>query len=177
LPGAASTPAVTTAVQESSDDATFQALKEDLAFLQKQLTASTTFGLPIGTSCYPWCVDESRGATCKQRLGLDNLWATVASIRFAQWLISVLLTGFLIGLGSPFWFNAYSNLSAFIQLLRRPDSQAKTSSAEAAGGTQQASVEIPQLKTAGEAFAKTAQAAAPQPGQPRILLTPQGTPL
>ena len=174
---AAGSSGVTAADQESSDNATLQALKENLAFLNQQITTSTALGLPIGAAYYPWCLDNSRGATCKQTLSISNVRETILAVRFAEWMISVLLTGFLIGLGGPFWFNAYSNLSAFIQLLRRPDSQVKAGSTNAAGGNKQPPVEVPQSKTAGESFATAAQAAEPKPGQPRILLTPQGTPL
>lgn len=156
-PAAAGSLAATMADQERSDNATLQALKESIAFLRQQLTASKALGLPIGTAYYPW--------------------GKSAETNFVQWLLSVLLTGFLIGLGGPFWFNAYSNLSAFIQLLRRSESQAKAGATAAEGEAKQPTIEIPPPKTAGEAFATAAQAAAPQPGQPRILLTPQGTPL
>jgi hypothetical protein len=159
------------------DQANLQAIGENAAFLRDQITASTVLGLPIGTVYYPWCLDERPGLTCKQPLSRSRLRETIVSSRFVGWLTAVLLAGVLIGLGGPFWFNAFSTLSALIQLLRRPDRQAKAGSTDVTGAATLPSVEVSQPRTAAEAFATAAAAGEAKPGQPRILLTPQGTPL
>jgi hypothetical protein len=53
------------------------------------------------------------------------------------WLLSVLLSGGLIGLGAPFWFRTYRFVASFVPGLKLPDStlarRTKTSGATAGG--------------------------------------------
>ena len=157
-------PQASSAGQGTTDDKDLQALKDKAAFLNAQIRTSTALGLPIGTAYFPWCRGTLAEPSCTPR----------TLPRVLGWLCSVFLAGVLIGLGGPFWFNAFSSLSAFIRLL---GSSGKGSKVEDASATQKPSIQPPQPKTAGEAFAAAAGAAAPQLGQGRILLTPDGTPL
>ncbi len=60
----------------------------------------------------PACFDEATGF-------LASLSAMpFASGIFWQWAVLCILAGVLIGLGGPFWFNLYSNLSRVLQVAR-----------------------------------------------------------
>ncbi len=176
----AGTPTSPPVAPGADDSADYQALREKMALLNKQMAVSTALGLPIGAAYYPWCLDEPTQPTCKERLTLASLhWGAISfgsSGRFARWFVSVLLAGVLIGLGGPFWFNAFSSLSAFVRLLGGPDKQNTPTSKDTAAADEKSSVKVPP-KTAGETFAAAAGGAAPQLAPGRLLLTPRGTPL
>lgn len=71
-------------------------------------------GLPVGASFFPYCSEPAAAATRdKCRLtGMDYFFEVVL------WAIVVLVSGVLIGLGAPFWYNAASGLLRATQLLR-----------------------------------------------------------
>ena len=91
-------------------------------------------GLPIGWAYYPYCLDaETKDLQCKPitemlagyvKAGEEaSLWDR-ATEPFKQdfwaaatWLFGILLTGVLIGLGGPFWFDVAVRLSQVRQAL------------------------------------------------------------
>jgi hypothetical protein len=163
---------------EAANSTDVKAIQEKITFLNEQIAASTALGLPIGPAYYPWCLDEVPGPICKDRLTLDGFrTVSITSLsvtRFVRWFVSVFLAGVLIGLGGPFWFSAFSNLSAIVRLLGGPSKQANTDAKDPAAAAQSPTIEAPPPRTAGEAFVAMAEAAAPKPPQGRILLTPHG---
>jgi len=167
----------------SATAADYRALDEKVDALNQQIGQSTALGLPIGAAYYPWCLDETKQPTCQTPLTWEGLWnlkETDISMqgirRFGRWFVAVLLAGVLIGLGGPFWFNAFSHLSAFVRLLGA-GSEKKKSDAKDADLAPQAPVEVPQPKTPGETFAVVAARAEPKSPRGRMLLTISGMPL
>lgn len=74
----------------------------------------------IGWGLYPF--SDEYGAT-------DHLHGLTPRLRGAVWLLSVLLTGLLIGLGGPFWFDAVTGLARLLGIGATP---AKAGAAAAA---------------------------------------------
>lgn len=81
-------------------------------------------GLPIGRAYFPFC--EGAGGTalvddrCKGRenpSGVKNsiMWFLCNLVTEAglAWLLSIIVTGALIGLGAPFWYDLYKKLAMF----------------------------------------------------------------
>lgn len=71
-------------------------------------------GLPIGFGVYPWCMadgETQRDSRCAKSL-CESPGAALA------WFLSVLMAGFLIGLGGPFWFKAYTKLASILSAAR-----------------------------------------------------------
>jgi hypothetical protein len=82
-------------------------------------------GLPIGRAYFPYCetqteaavvVDERCSSIEKPDAGswkikrmIHNLFSGAAGL---SWLLSIGVTGALIGLGAPFWFDLYKRLAA-----------------------------------------------------------------
>ena len=108
------------------------------------VTHSLTASFPIGWKRFPNCAPNSPDLRCAEvtaaPVPADALpWTRWASIlRHAQrndpdgfnhWLAGVLLTGFLLGLGTPFWVQAVS--AAFS--LRRWDQKKKTDTESGSG--------------------------------------------
>jgi hypothetical protein len=76
----------------------------------------TETGLPIGFDYYPY------GSTdCKPERGCD-----IVSGWFLLWAFQVLLAGFLIGLGGPFWYRVFASLSHVVQVLRSIRGEARS---------------------------------------------------
>jgi hypothetical protein len=167
---------------QSARAADYKALDDKVEALNRQIAESSALGLPIGAAYYPWCLDETKQPTCEAPLSwnaLSNLkGGDISSLRrFGRWFLAVLLAGVLIGLGGPFWFDAFSNLAAFVRLLGAEKETKKSDSARSDGLAPQAPVGVPQAKTPGETFAAVATRAEPKAARGRILLTVNGMPL
>lgn len=96
------------------------------------------------------------------------------------WLVGVAIAGALIGLGGPFWFDVYQQLSVVVQFLRGVGLGRKPVS-----DVEEASAEKPKPDTAHappsavEAFRNALaaqQILASTPSRPRVLLDPDGRP-
>lgn len=94
-----------------------------------------TVGLPVGWSFYPYCapadgqqIDARCASAAKPAAPIDgNAWAKLRHAgQFYFWLLCVLVTGLLIGLGSPYWFDIATSLSRFRELLRSSAGQSET---------------------------------------------------
>jgi hypothetical protein len=112
------------------------------------VTHSLAASFPIGWKRFPNCTADSPDLRCAGRqpvaVAADAMpwtrWATILAAAqradqegFNQWIVGVLLTGLLLGLGTPFWVHAVS--TAFS--LRRWDPK-KTPDADTAGGARAA---------------------------------------
>jgi hypothetical protein len=95
------------------------------------LVAGVAQSFPVGWNLYPNCAPPLRDPRCLQVLRaaaatpasdgwLQVLGTTSSHDRggFVRWLIGVLLTGFLLGLGAPFWMQAVSGMLAARNLIR-----------------------------------------------------------
>jgi len=105
------------------DDAEFDAAMQAARTASAEALAS---GLPIGGKYFPWCEGEGLGEACaelrKQVPSKDATslatFATVTTLPelWLEWLTFSLLAGLLIGLGGPFWFDAFGKLSALVDV-------------------------------------------------------------
>ncbi|WP_172295370.1 hypothetical protein [Pseudoruegeria sp. HB172150] len=118
-------------------DAEVELTDEQRAMISERLMAteenlrrlSTEFDLPIGHSYFPY-----------GKSGVPND-ADIGD--YASWAAKVLLAGFLIGLGGPFWYKVFSSLSHITQLLRTMgDGQVRDEAVQKKDGTQPASQEL-----------------------------------
>lgn len=90
-------------------------------------------GLPIGLTYYPHCLFAPEISQLQQLIATgqaagnakpvpapgcvvnaENIYAGLPI-----WFLNVLIAGFLIGLGGPFWYRVFSGLSQLTQLLKR----------------------------------------------------------
>ncbi len=76
-----------------------------IAAISKEIdTIQDVYNLPVGYDYAPW---GEKGDT-----GLNDTAAVVL------WFVKIFFTGVLIGLGGPFWFRIYANLSQLVQVLK-----------------------------------------------------------
>lgn len=101
-----------------------------------------TSGIPIGYDFAPW---EQANRECKNKCEKDSVkdtgkvcekdckkkceekcenekYSRLPTEIYVRWFVSVLLGGFLIGLGGPFWFNVFQKFTAFSSIARRMQS-------------------------------------------------------
>ena len=103
-----------------------EAVETSIAELRETLESPLLAGLPIGAGYYPWCAQLKLDGRCEgvaaARQGYDELGDVRRVFRVLGdearliflWLLSILLSGFLIGLGGPFWFDAYRTLASIV---------------------------------------------------------------
>jgi hypothetical protein len=106
---------------------------------------------------------------------VKDVFGRVWSVGGIAWFLSVLLAGFLIGLGAPFWFDLARGLTRSAQLLRAVGVGQKKEEAAAAPAANVDSSASPPPRTPVEAF-KVAIAAA-QPVRARMVLAANGRPM
>ena len=98
-----------------------------------------SIGIPIGWNLFPYCGARDAAAIdirCAGRSAPDGFVSAMDGLAksavndkwtFARWLFIVAITGFLIGLGAPFWFDLAKKLSSLrdaVTLPSQPRSQA-----------------------------------------------------
>lgn len=149
-------------------------IEEKTKALKQYIDQSSALGLPFGSHFFPYCAAPSNDPLCT---GAASPCSLEGFKSVGRWLASVLLAGVLIGLGGPFWFNAFTSLSAMVQSLRAPS----TALGKAAG---EKPAPPPPPTTAETARAAAEHLAASDPitadtskVRGRILLSPRGTPL
>jgi hypothetical protein len=83
---------------------------------RRRVETEVTLGLPIGFAYFPWCWDGGVGAECEaQRHATARDWYAGMRVVWVRWLIFTFVSGLLIGLGGPFWFDTFVRLSCLIQ--------------------------------------------------------------
>ena len=113
-------------------------IRQNAEQAQQQLGKLVAIGVPIGWTFYPRCPDTEAGDTWKSadprcRLADENSrWHRAGT--FLQWLFTVVLTGFLIGLGAPFWFDVAKRLAQVRQGSRQNASDEVSMSGNNANG-------------------------------------------
>jgi len=161
-------------------------IKASLAQVSGDLTTLAGLGLPIGWDRYPNCLLKDskildgrcnnavahRQAACTGAGTCASTWSSVwatASVdtsEFLKWLFAAIVTGVLIGLGGPFWFDVARKLSQVSSSLRgkgEPGQPAPTEGAAAAAP--------PDRATLIAKIAEHAAASAPtsEPAKRRLL--------
>lgn len=83
---------------------------ELLTAARNQLALLSSSGLPVGWDLFPYvCLDKHDSPACMGALPRS------IPARIPRWLVGILLTGLLAGLGSPFWYDAMTGLSRLAQ--------------------------------------------------------------
>lgn len=103
-----------------------------------RLRSSQAFGLPVGWAYYPYCLPSDgagqidprcRRAQAGQPPEGQGIRAFLADVhehgRPYLWFISAIVTGFLIGLGGPYWFDLAMSLSRLRDFLKTGQGKAK----------------------------------------------------
>lgn len=110
-------------------------LNDDVRRLIGDLQSLGTIGVPVGWSFYPYCAPadgqqiEARCASAAKPAAPSdgNAWAKLRYAgQFYFWLLCVLVTGMLIGLGGPYWFDIATSLSRFREILRSSADKSET---------------------------------------------------
>lgn len=94
--------------------------------IQTQRSQLAEIGLPTGAGVFPYCRPTQGGSAPDERCKAEE-YAFFG--HFVSWFFIVLLSGVLIGLGGPFWYNAATGLLRVTQMMR-----GKAPPADAAAG-------------------------------------------
>lgn len=186
-------------IADGTDEAA--AVRQQVSDIRARMAELSAAGLPIGWKFYPNCFAgpllpsgqtarvDCRGAAVslvadgmklKAPVGnLESLWLTAShdTAGFLQWLAAVIVTGLMIGLGGPFWYDVARRLMQARSTLRgrTPDAPTQTPQPGTAAFVQTAGVApAPVLagraalvqKIALEAEADSATDGAPSLGNP-----------
>ena len=117
---------------ESTADARqeIEAIRNRLEAVPGYVSALKAEGIPIGLDYFPFCryrktiqKDGKDAYPCKDPDSRYRLVASTDSDRslwpdYLLWIIKVIITGVLIGLGGPFWYDAVRGLARATQILR-----------------------------------------------------------
>ncbi len=110
--------------------ASLQELSAALEAVKSRHSALIGEGLPIGFGFFPWCYGMVEGSPPDPRCLTEG---TQFGGLLIFWAVVTLITGVLIGLGGPFWYNIATGLLQLTQVMRgrKPASGAETGAAEA----------------------------------------------
>lgn len=110
----------------------------EMEAMLNRLRASQAFGLPVGWAYYPYCLPsdgagqidpQCRQAQAAQPPAGQGVRAFLADVhehgRPFLWFISAIVTGFLIGLGGPYWFDLAMSLSRLRDFLKTGQGKAR----------------------------------------------------
>ena len=102
----------TIATIPDDDNVTKETLQQSVDSTKAQVALLKSSGFPIGPSYFPHdCFIEDDDKTdCEKRgAGGDK------TIAWLWWILGILLTGGLAGLGAPFWYDAVRGISSITQ--------------------------------------------------------------
>jgi len=77
---------------------------------RKQLDLLLNSGLPVGLDRFPHACWLQRDSVACRGTKLELSW-----LRWMKWILGIVLTGLLAGLGSPFWYDAVAGLSRVVK--------------------------------------------------------------
>lgn len=126
---------------EIDEKAGIETIKKNILDAKAQVSDLRALGLPIGWNYYPCCpygksedewkkscpqckalhVPEDKALTCNNLLGCLSVTIAKDTGGFMAWLFKTIITGFLIGLGAPFWFDVAKRLSLIRRGLKNPN--------------------------------------------------------
>ena len=107
-----------------SESPEITAIQKSIQEAKNQVVGLRNIGVPIGWDYYPNCKDiisENEEKDCK------GFWACILTTfisdfpGFMAWVLRVFVTGILIGLGAPFWFDVAKRLSQIRTGLKNPN--------------------------------------------------------
>lgn len=110
---------------------------------QQQVKEIVALGIPIGGAYFPHCRlfgDNQLVTTCSGPLWPGDVGPATWSERFrflghvVLWLVPVLVTGLLIGLGAPFWFDVAKRLAQVREMFSGTPSDSSRLAARDANG-------------------------------------------
>lgn len=134
---------------------------------QQQVKEIVALGVPIGSEYFPHCrffKDDQLLTTCSGPLWPGGVDPALWSERFrflghiALWLVPVLVTGLLIGLGAPFWFDVAKRLAQVREMFNgTPSGSSRLAARDADGDPNQRAVIVDRVVTdaAGRTFTGT----------------------
>lgn len=106
-------------------DAADAAAEQRIAATIDELRGLAAVGVPVGAAYFPYCSPPAGQAQFDPRCDKDLTgWAAFQAAVAARpldtafWLLRVLVTGLLIGLGGPYWFDLAMALSRWRDILR-----------------------------------------------------------
>ncbi|MDJ0884226.1 MAG: hypothetical protein QNJ48_08685 [Desulfobacterales bacterium] len=120
------------------------AIKNTIQDAQNQVSDLRTLGVPIGWDYYPNCpygkaaiewlnsspecrdIPETKRGLKWDLIGscpINTIWNDFYG--FLVWLLKVIITGMLIGLGAPFWFDVAKRLSRIRRGLKNPNASSE----------------------------------------------------
>ena len=74
----------------------------------------TKIGLPVGDRYFPRCGTAADGTFIDSRCpAWKTGWEPANEPAWLMWILSLVVTGALLGLGAPFWFDIYKYLAGF----------------------------------------------------------------
>ena len=137
-------------------------------------------GVPLGWERYPGCSGPAAALDrrCASVIDDPKIGMPVPYANLAIWLLSVGLTGLLIGLGGPFWYDTVQSLSQVLQLARAlggKQGSAAPAAPQAASSPPPAGTEQPRNPVEAFRAAAAASIATLPPALPRRVLGPLGT--
>ncbi len=164
--------------EETSFQKTASETKRALSEASKKMSQLATEGLPVGEKYYPICATGSPDTDCKKYLGEDlqvvktGVTRTLTILaddigKAINWALLVFLSGMLIGLGGPFWFDTVVSLMKSRQMLsgmglfknkKKVEDKDPAQPVEAPDTALPSSVSANQPKTPVEAFMRAAEA-------------------
>ncbi len=119
----------------------FEKIKDEVIKLEE-------YNLPLGSTYFPWClnstaeIDVRCESLINQKLSPENtFWESVkitllnflsripiifTTLEGGNWLLRMVLTTALIGLGAPFWFKTYRFIAQFVPGHRQPEEDSLT---------------------------------------------------
>jgi hypothetical protein len=155
----------------ANDEADITKLLQDA---RREAAAAAAFGLPVGPAYFPWCRDQGVDRACAAlREARARGDGRKIAVLWIAWLAFTLVSGLLIGLGGPFWFDAFVRLSSLVQVVQSVAAGGRRAAVATDSDHATAPLIAPPA-TPAEAFRAFMP---PPPRPPRALLSPTGRPL
>lgn len=98
-------------------EASAEELQEAINGLKAELGVVRQLGLPIGKEYFPYCYLSDGVNTASEQTRLDRLCEPAKAIfwdrwqDYGGWALRILITGLLMGLGAPFWYDVARRLA------------------------------------------------------------------
>lgn len=112
--------------QDPTETISLDEFKQAFSDAEAQLDVFTSAGFPIGSSYYPnLCKQESENPDCAARSWGNSIFGLEIPIYYGDtsWILGIILTSLLGGLGGPFWFDVVSGISRAAQSARASKKQ------------------------------------------------------
>jgi hypothetical protein len=95
-------------------DSSLEDLSEQYGKLEEQIAFLSSSGFPIGWSYFPYALIADGG--------LEDVETT----DWVMWIVGIILTGILAGLGTPFWYDAITGITRVAQRARLAKGSSQT---------------------------------------------------